>query len=193
MNQFSIKRLIGARPSVSAQLGTIDNVPDDDASTIKGRRNSSVDISVFDNLDFSEEYPPELPARPSSTWPDSNDISDLPSFLGYVPLVTRNVGFIYHHTEYSNQWTTHLVIGPIGSPGVMMGTGMKINTSGVKGELREVFDIVDGCVRFMCRRDDGGPFALFQVEYEYAKLPFGWKMKSLYYQVLRGIKKWCRK
>ena len=193
MNQFSIKRLVDALPSFSAPLGTIDNVPDDDASTIKGRRNSSVDFSFFQNLNFSEEHPPELPARPSSTWPDGDDILDLPSFPGHVPLVTHNIGFIYRHTEYSNQQTAHLVIGPIGSPGAMMGIGMKINTRDVKGELRDVFDIVDDGVRFVCRQDDGGPFALLQVEYEYAKLPFAWKMKLLRHRVWQGIKKWCRK
>ena len=74
-----------------------------------------------------------------------------------------------------------------------MGIGMKINTRDVKGELREVFDIVDEGVRFVCQRDDGGPFALLQVEYEYAKLPFAWKMKLVCRQNWRGIKKWCRK
>jgi hypothetical protein len=193
MNQFSIKRLIDALPLVGAQLGTVDNVPDDDASTIKGRRNSSVDFLFFQNLNFSEEHPSELPARPSSTWPGGDDILDLPSFPGYVPLVTHDIGFIYRQTGYSDQQTAHLVISPIGSPGAMMGIGMKINTRDVKGELREVFDLVDEGVHFMCQRDNGGPFALLQVEYEYAKLPFAWKMKLHCRRVRQGIKKRCRK
>jgi hypothetical protein len=75
----------------------------------------------------------------------------------------------------------------------MMGIGMKINTRDVKGELRKVFDIVDEGVRFVCQRDNGGPFALLQVEYEYAKLPFAWKMKLLCRRVWQGMKKRCRK
>ena len=195
MVQFNIKRLVDALPLFSAQLGTVDDVPEDDASTIRGHRISSVDISFFDNLNFSEEHPPELelPARPSSTWPNGDYILDLPSFPGYVPLVTREIGFIYRQMEYSNQQTAHLVIGPIGSPGVMMGIGMKIETRGVKGELVKVYALVDKGVHFVCQRDNGGPFALLQVEYEYAKLPFAWKMKLLCRQSWRGTKKWCRK
>jgi hypothetical protein len=75
----------------------------------------------------------------------------------------------------------------------MMGIGMKINTRDVKGELREVFDIVDEGVLFLCQRDNGGPFALLQIEYKYAKLPFAWKTKLLGRRVWQRIKKWCKK
>lgn len=195
MVQLTIKRLVDTLPLFSAQLRTADDVPDDDTSTIKGHRISSVDFSFFDNLNFSEDHPPELelPARPSSTWPNDDHILDLPSFPGYVPLVTREIGFIYRQTEYSNQQTAHLVIGPIRSPGAMMGTGMKISTRGVKGELKEVFDLVDEGVRFVCQRDNGGPFALLQIEYKYAKLPPFWKLKLLFRRGWQGTKKLCRK
>ena len=193
MFQFNIKRLVNACPLPSAQLGTVDDVPEDDASTIKGHRASSIDISIFDNLNFSEEHPPELPARPSSSWPGGDHILDLSFFPGYIPLVTENIDYIYHPTEYSNRQTAHLVIKPIGSLEAMIGVGMKIETRGVKGELVKVHSLVDEGVRFVCQQDDGNPFVLLQVEYECAKLPSFWKMKSLSRRGWQGIKKWCRK
>jgi hypothetical protein len=193
MLQFNIKRLVDALPLFSAQLRTVDDIPEDDASTIKGRRFSSIDISVFDNLNFSEEHPPELPARPSSSWANGDDILDLPSFPGYVPLVTEYIGRIYHPMEYSNQQVAHRIISPIGSLGVMVGIGMKIVTSGVKGELVEVHALVDEGVRFVCQQDNGSPYVLLQIEYEYAKLPFLWKMKLFRRRVQQGKKKWYRK
>jgi hypothetical protein len=195
MVQFNVKRLINTLPLFSAKLRETNDVPDDDASTIKDHRIPSIDGSLFDYLNFSENHPHELdlPPRPSSTWPDGNNILDLSSFSGYVPLVTHNIGFIYRRMEYSDQQTAHLVIGLIQSPGAMMGVGMKISTRGVKGELTEVFDLVDEGVRFVCQRDNGEPFTLLQIEYEYAKLPFLWKMKSFCHRVRQEKKKWCKK
>ena len=193
MFQFNLKRLVNTRPLLSAQLRTVDDVPEDDASTIKGRRVSSIDISVFDNLNFSEEHLPELPARPSSSWPGGDHVLDLPSFPGYVPLVTENIDYIYHPTEYSNRQTAHLVIKPIGSLEAMIGVGMKIETRAAKGELVKVYSLEDEGVRFMCQQDNGRPFILLQIEYECAKLPFFWRMKLFGRQVQQGKKKWYRK
>jgi hypothetical protein len=91
--------------------------------------------------------------------------------------------------EYSSQQTAHRIIRPIRSLGVTMGVGMKIVTSGVKGKLVEVFDLEDEGVRFICQQDDGSPFVLLQIEYEYAKLPFSWRMKSFGRRVRQGKKK----
>jgi hypothetical protein len=193
MFQFNIKRLVNAHPLLSTQLGTVDDIPEDDASTIKGHRASSIDVFIFDNLNFSEEHPPELPARPSSSWPGGDHILDLLSFPGYIPLVTENIDYIYHPMEYSNWQTAHLVIKPIGSLEAMIGVGMKIETRGVKGKLVKVHSLVDEGVRFMCQQDNGNPFVLLQVEYEYAKLPFLWRMKLFGHWVQQKGKKWCRK
>jgi len=76
----------------------------------------------------------------------------------------------------------------------MMGVGMKVQTSGMKGELTKVFDLVDEGVRFVCEQDDpDSPFALLQVDYEYSILPPFWKMKLASRQGLQRMMKSWRK
>lgn len=59
-----------------------------------------------------------------------------------------------------------------------MGIGMKVDTGDMKGKLTKVFGLVDEGARFVCEQDNNNsPFVLLQVDYEYAILPPGWRMK----------------
>jgi hypothetical protein len=145
---------------------------------------------------FIPEHPLELPARPSSllTSPDLDNIKDPPSFPDYIPLVTYRIGFLYDRREDATLPPPHTVVGLLGDPQVLLGVGMKVDTGEIVGRLTKVFGLVDGGVRFALEQDDlNFPFALLQVEYEYAKLPPLWKMKLLSRRGWQGIKKWCRK
>jgi hypothetical protein len=187
------KRLFGAYPLFGAQTRTIHH-NDPSALDIVDTRLSDESFSITGHCYLPDEYPSELPARPSSTWPDNDDVKNLSSFPGYVPLITRRIGFVHDRREHSSLPPAHLVIGPLGSPGAMMGIGMKVDTGDMKGKLTRVFDSVDEGVRFVCEQDNSDfPFVLLQVDHEYAILPPGWRIKSAIRRGQEKIRKWWRK
>jgi hypothetical protein len=185
------KRLFGAYPLFGAQTQTIHH-SDPSALDIIDTHLSDESFSITGHCYLPDEYPFELPARPSSNWPD--DIRDLASHPGYVPLVTHRVGLFHNKKEHSTLPPAHLVLGLFGGLGAMIGVGTKVQTGGAKGKLTKVFGLVDEGVCFVCKQDDhDSPFVLLQVDYEYAILPPGWRMKLAIRRGQKKVKKWCGK